>query len=52
MLKDAAETAKAGPEHSRTKAAPLLGADTDAVYSALLGKSAEDLKTLREQKII
>ena len=34
------------------KAAPLLGADNNDVYGKLLGIPAEELTTLREQKII
>jgi formyl-CoA transferase len=33
-------------------AAPLLGADSDAVYGELLGLSAQELAALREEKII
>jgi formyl-CoA transferase len=33
-------------------ASPLLGADTDAVYSSLLGLSKEELAALREEKAI
>ena len=32
--------------------APLLGADTDDVYGRLLGKSAEELRRLRDEKVI
>jgi formyl-CoA transferase len=33
-------------------ASPLLGADTDAVYSSLLGLSKEELAKLRQEKAI
>ncbi len=33
-------------------AAPLLGADSDAVYGELLGLSEKELAALREEKII
>ena len=33
-------------------ASPLLGADTDDVYSSLLGLSKEELAALREEKAI
>ena len=33
-------------------AAPLLGADTEAVYSSLLGLSVEEIAALREEKAI
>jgi formyl-CoA transferase len=33
-------------------AAPLLGADTDEVYSSLLGLSKDELAALREEKAI
>jgi formyl-CoA transferase len=43
---------KMSGSHVAVKAAPLLGANTDELYSTLLGKSPEELKRMREQKII
>jgi crotonobetainyl-CoA:carnitine CoA-transferase CaiB-like acyl-CoA transferase len=33
-------------------AAPLLGADTEAVYGSLLGLSKDEIAALREEKAI
>ena len=34
------------------KCAPLLGADSEAIYGAWLGCSADDVKDMRERKVI
>ena len=42
----------AGQDYPEPAAAPVLGADTDRVLSERLGYSADDIRSLREERII